>query len=198
MEKIKFKKTAITDFVINCDYENDDINKKMSIEFIKRTLEKEIFIKDFNTIKKTIIVQEYDNSKGFEFPAFLFETNELFKQENSEQEQEEIISEFTIKDFRIDKKHVIAFMIWLMSLAIILKASQFTNANNLTTWPLQVQQKTTYQLNAEKQNENILKKAKEYEEQARLNILLKESINKVKKYDKENEILEQQQLILIK
>lgn len=194
MENIKFTATALQDYILNIIEENEEDKN-----FIKANLENELIIKDFDTINKTIKVSRYEQTRSYDLPIYLFETNDLFKDSESEQEESKIIHKFAWKDFKIEKAHIVAWLMIISLSLIIFKATDFSSANLLTTWPINKQLKTNdnvYLLQTEKKNKNNLEKAKELEEQKKLRDLLEKSVNKVKMYDVENKTIDQQLILL--
>jgi hypothetical protein len=179
---LHFKETAITDYVLNIVDRNEE-----DLEFIKVNLENDLILKEKNNGILTVV--RYENHRSYDFPSF------LFKESESEQEESEIIDNFAIKDFKIKKAHIVAGLVILSISLILIKSTDFSSANLLTTGPIKEQLKTNtsfYQLQTEKKNSNNLLKASELQEQERLRGLLNDSVSKVISYDKENKIIDEQ------
>lgn len=166
-------------------FENNiqDLDK---IDFLKKNLEKELYVKSVDDINMTITVSEYENSKSFTFPASLFLQD--IQQEEEETPQDEIvIHETTLSKFiqNINPEKIIIWILTIFSILLLLFSTYNKNLTaDVTTPPVILSESDIL---TDKSINNTKMISQELQEQKRLRNLLSESITKVKTLEKENQ-----------
>lgn len=194
MKTITLNQEKVKDYLLKNDFNDLDL-----IHFLKSNIDKELLLVGVDSINYLIQVKESEKSKIYTYPATLFnfdddededydsQTDILYKNSNSEQNQNNIIQKIFFH-----KNDVIKYWIILLLFSyIIVKPFIPSNANILTTGPvsnkIDVKIKNDFEILTEKANKNREVISQELQEQKRLRDLEKESIQRVKNLEKENQ-----------
>lgn len=183
------------------EYAKNEKNLDQEIlQFLKYNDSQELILVEDNETTETIKIKKYDNSKTYELPYYLFYDleNDLQSPDDvckNEETKPNLPRIFLTKQHKQNIISISVLLIWIT--LIIFNVLNKSSADDLTNTQNQIQIKSEFELKTEIKNKNNIKKAQQLELQKKLREQIKNleneiniSISEVKKYDKENILID--------
>lgn len=190
MLTIQLDKQKASTYVLEAQINDLDI-----IQFIRNNIDNELIVHSVDEYDSKVIVKESEKSKTYALPLSIFkdrqkQNTELDENCDSDQNQNNVIREIFLKH----KPDIIKYSVmWLLLAYIIIKPLIPSNANLLTTGPvnskIEVNEKTQVEILTDKLNKNNIENALKKEKRKKLLDDLKNLDSKIQETDKNNSLI---------